>query len=97
MTMKATIQEIKKLTVRLLMAVGALLGLTACPRVVQQEKVYGPPPPSPEAQARDSIQVRKLVYGPRPVFRRDTINVLEDVYGPPVEMHEDTAADEQTN
>ena len=68
------------------MAVGALLGLTSCPRSQQQpESVYGPPP----GGDIDSIQVRRLVYGPPPVFRRDTIEVVEDVYGPPVEM--DTA------
>ena len=95
--MKGTVIGLKKLAVRGALALGALLGLTSCPRVLQQEKVYGPPPASPDAPIKDSIQVRKLVYGPRPVFRRDTINVLEDVYGPPVEMHEDSAADGQTN
>ena len=87
--MKQTIIQIKKLAIRSLMAVGAVLGLTSCPRSAQ-ECVYGPPPGVATMQSRDTIQVRKLVYGPRPMYRRDTLQVVEDVYGPPVEMKDTT-------
>ena len=90
--MNQTITQLKKYGIRALMAVGALLGLTSCPRT--QECVYGPPPGIDTLEGRDSIQVRKLVYGPRPVFRRDTVQVVEDVYGPPVETMVDTVADD---
>lgn len=91
--MKETIIQIKKLAIRSLMAVGAVLGLTSCPRSAQ-ECVYGPPPGADTMQIRDSIQVRKLVYGPRPMYRRDTtIKMVEDVYGPPVEMTDTASAD----
>ena len=92
--MKGLFIGLKKMAVRGMLAIGAMLGLTSCPIV--QENVYGPPPQTPEAPAKDSIQVRKLVYGPRPNFKRDTINMVEDVYGPPVEMQEDTVVEPET-
>lgn len=72
-----------KLTVRLLMAVGALIGLTSCPRN-PQECVYGPPPEA------DTIGVQKVVYGPPPSYRQRSVDPIEDVYGPPVKDMPDT-------
>lgn len=79
--MKETITQLTKFAVRGLMAVGALLGFTSCPRSAL-ENVYGPPPRS---NTIDSIEMRKLVYGPPPVMRVDSVKMIEDVYGPPVE------------
>lgn len=109
--MKNFVIQIKKVTVRALMALGALIGLTSCPSVL--EKVYGPPEtvygPPPEVKQDsinpkpDSTRIKKpeLVYGPPRVFRRDTVKVLEDVYGPPVvvepEKPEQTPGDSATN
>lgn len=80
-----------KLAVRGFMAVGALLGLTSCPRS-PQECVYGPPPGIDSIL--DSIKVVKVVYGPPPSFRQDSVEPIEDVYGPPVEMPDEEGVPE---
>ena len=53
--------KIKKWTVRALVAIGTLLGLTSCQKTIYEPKsiegVYGPPPGNYE----------NVVYGPPPV------------------------------
>ena len=54
--MKKSAFVIKKWSVRALVAVGAMLGLSSCGGVFNSPKVYGPPPRGPE--------VVEDVYGP---------------------------------
>ena len=59
--MKKAAFTIKKFTARVMIAVGALMGLSSCFHA-PTEKVYGPPP-----ERDHDIDVIKLVYGPPPV------------------------------
>ena len=56
----------KKWTVRALLAIGTLLGLTSCHKTIYDPKsiegVYGPPP-----GYYDNVEPVKTVYGPPPV------------------------------
>ena len=58
--------KIKKWTVRALVAIGTLLGLTSCQKTIYEPKsiegVYGPPPGYYE-----KVEPVKVVYGPPPV------------------------------
>ena len=58
--------KIKKWTVRALVAIGTLLGLTSCQKTIYEPKsiegVYGPPPGNYE-----NVEPVKVVYGPPPV------------------------------
>ena len=57
--MKVTLFQIKKYSVRAFMAIGAMLGLSACVhKLGPVECVYGPPPEA------DTIDVVEDVYGP---------------------------------
>lgn len=66
--MKKVSFQIKKWTARVLMAVGAMLGLTGCFRKGPIEAVYGPPP-----VIDTPIEVIEDVYGPPSVEEPDTV------------------------
>ena len=57
--MNKSVFVIKKWSVRALVAVGAMLGLSSCGGVFNSPKVYGPPPVS-----SDTPEVVEDVYGP---------------------------------
>ena len=65
--MNKSVFVIKKWSVRALVAVGAMLGLSSCGGVFNSPKVYGPPPSSP-----DTPEVVEDVYGP-PVKGVDSV------------------------
>ena len=67
--MKKVSFNIKKLSVRALLAIGAALGITGC--IFRSPKVYGPP-------VED-------VYGPPVEIDSPIIEPVECVYGPPPE------------
>lgn len=59
--MKKVAFIIKKLSARVMVAVGALLGVSSC-LLVPSETVYGPPP-----ESDPDIENIEAVYGPPPV------------------------------
>ena len=73
--MKKVCFNMHKWSVRALVAIGALLGISACSHRVANpaEGVYGPPPGyvSPEINAIDDV------YGP-PVVRKDSVPQLPE-------------------
>ena len=87
--MNRLILQIKKRGVRILMCIGAALGITACshPKINPSapECVYGPPP----GTDTPNIEVIEDVYGP-PVEIDTAIKPEPLVYGPPPGLGRET-------
>ena len=75
--MNAIIFNIKKWSVRAMMAVGTLLGISSCAHTKLNpsapETVYGPPPTVEPVE----IEMIEDVYGPPPFEATDTITIEE--------------------
>ena len=90
--MKKVSFNIKKWAVRLMVAIGAMLGLSACSSSGSSSStssvvhVYGPPP-----DVEKEIEQVEDVYGPPVEDIREEIEPVEVVYGPaPVEGDDTT-------
>lgn len=88
--MKKVSFNIKKWSVRSMVAIGAMLGLSACggnsSTTSSVEAVYGPPP-----EMEKEIEQVEDVYGPPVKDFEEEVEPVEVVYGPaPVEEYDTT-------